>query len=395
MNEKRIARHLALSLEKKGLKDNNDPKMYQLQEMAEKISQAPDVTPHKLIHRAAKVQLLNSLPSRPQVVTKSAFVRFKHRIIQPTRYRRFTMSWILIVATVLSLFGGAGAVYASDRAVPGQALYPVKTLVEDVRLLMANDEADVDLLLGFLDERLSEMGILLEQDDLQNLLTAFSGYENRARQLQQLMTRVQPQEPVQGQALESMLQSRLQQQAQLLQGVAAMAGDQVQIRERIQLFLETTEQLRSRDMKQTEEVENASAVPENGQPADKAGQPEEKGEPQGAAHGQENQQTQWQTSLEAHYVDADGQYVLTFRVHAALMGNTYMKVNGVEFACATTDAAQGLLTCKGPAPQGEELSVELFDRQSGQMIYAGILRMNRYGQDGETGGMGSGNGKNK
>lgn len=297
------------------------------------------------------------------------------------------MSWILIVTTLVSLFGGAGAVYAADDAVPGDILYPVKTLVEDARLLLADEEADVDLLLEFLDERLAEIGILLDEGDLEDLSAAFSGYENRAQQLGQLMSRIQPEDPLAGDALQTMLQSRLQEQAELMQGMANAAGDLLQVRERLQDMLQTNEQLRKRDAVQ----EDADTTKESGQeqqgekPGEDQGQPQDKGQPQGAAQGQDNQTTQWQASLEAQTLTEDGQFVLTFRVHAALKGSTYMKVNGVEYACSIADAAQGMLTCRGPAPSAEEVQVELFEAGSGRLLYSSILRMKRYGQDAEKG----------
>ena len=39
------------------------------------------------------------------------------------------MTWVIIVTTLLSLVSGAGVVYASNDALPGEALYPVKTWV--------------------------------------------------------------------------------------------------------------------------------------------------------------------------------------------------------------------------------------------------------------------------
>ena len=41
------------------------------------------------------------------------------------------MTWVIIVTTVISLVSGAGAVYASRDALPGDVLYPVKTWVEN------------------------------------------------------------------------------------------------------------------------------------------------------------------------------------------------------------------------------------------------------------------------
>ncbi len=75
----------------------------------------------------------------------------------------FTFARILILLAVA--FGGTTATaFAAQESLPSEALYPIKTFVEDVRLALTSDpEAEVDLLLQFSDERMEEIAALMEQ----------------------------------------------------------------------------------------------------------------------------------------------------------------------------------------------------------------------------------------
>ena len=76
-----------------------------------------------LYQRKRKVRLTQNLPDRENIVTK----RLEHRYRLQNLKRRFAMTWVIIVTTIISLISGAGAVYASSDALPGDTLYPVKT----------------------------------------------------------------------------------------------------------------------------------------------------------------------------------------------------------------------------------------------------------------------------
>ena len=75
----------------------------------------------------------------------------------------FTFARILILLAVA--FGGTTATaFAAQDSLPSEALYPIKTFVEDVRLALTSDpEAEADLLLQFSDERMEEIAALIEQ----------------------------------------------------------------------------------------------------------------------------------------------------------------------------------------------------------------------------------------
>lgn len=70
---------------------------------------------------------------------------------------------ILIVFAML-ISGGATTVYAAQDDLPGQALYPVKTWSEDIRLqFTADPQQEIDLLMDFAQRRVEEMVALAAQ----------------------------------------------------------------------------------------------------------------------------------------------------------------------------------------------------------------------------------------
>jgi len=85
------------------------------------------------------------------------------------------MTWVVIVTTILSLISGAGAVYASSDALPGDTLYPVKTWVEDVQLAIAPEDVDAGLLIRFAEHRVEEAIELIHEGRFKDLDKAANG----------------------------------------------------------------------------------------------------------------------------------------------------------------------------------------------------------------------------
>lgn len=59
-----------------------------------------------------------------------------------------------------------GVMAASDVAVPGDPLYPIKRGIEDLRVQVLPDEFTEELLIAELNERFSELAVLAERDDV-------------------------------------------------------------------------------------------------------------------------------------------------------------------------------------------------------------------------------------
>ncbi len=79
---------------------------------------------------------------------------------KPSGYR----SIIIIAVIALLLLGGIGITgAAAQSAIPGDALYSVKTSIEQTRLTLAKDAGDrAELKLSFAEQRLEEISVLIQ-----------------------------------------------------------------------------------------------------------------------------------------------------------------------------------------------------------------------------------------
>jgi hypothetical protein len=121
---------------------------------------APDLVRAQQARQAFLIRAKETLPvSNPEL---NRHIGWKNTF-KKERSPMFTFARILILLAVA--FGGTTATaFAAQESLPSEALYPIKTFVEDVRLALTSDpEAEVDLLLQFSDERMEEIAALMEQ----------------------------------------------------------------------------------------------------------------------------------------------------------------------------------------------------------------------------------------
>jgi len=125
---------------------------------------------------------------------------------------------IAAIALAMTLFGGGGLAYASQDALPGQALYPVKGLVEAARLgAIGDDAARAMLHLRFADRKMAEIQAVLANGQDVDVTAALESY---SQHMSAVAARVQ-EETGQGGAsqLEQAAQARLQYHVQVLERV--------------------------------------------------------------------------------------------------------------------------------------------------------------------------------
>ncbi|HBY07427.1 MAG TPA: hypothetical protein DEH22_06445, partial [Chloroflexi bacterium] len=125
------------------------------------------------------------------------------------------MAWILVLTLAATLLGGGGVAYASDTALPGDMLYPVKMTVEDVRLGLANDAGDMDLLFGAVEARLAEIDALIGRGRPDDMQVAAQLFDEQLQELLQVQARTQVQD---GERLQLMIQECEQLMIKLQQG---------------------------------------------------------------------------------------------------------------------------------------------------------------------------------
>ena len=121
---------------------------------------APDLVRAQQARQAFLIRAKETLPVSPPELTRH--IGWKN-IFKKERSTMFTFARILILLAVA--FGGTTATaFAAQGSLPSEALYPIKTFVEDVRLALTSDpEAEVDLLLQLSDERMEEIAALSGQ----------------------------------------------------------------------------------------------------------------------------------------------------------------------------------------------------------------------------------------
>ena len=140
---------------------------------------APAIEPAPTFRLHARQRLLSQLKPLPnENVTFFDYLRHRwQRIGSFYLIRRLNMTWILLIVTAVSLVAGGGVVYASDSAVPGDALYALDLSLEELRLNLAStSEAKAALQLSFAEERLQEAQELIDRGDTDRYQEALGGY---------------------------------------------------------------------------------------------------------------------------------------------------------------------------------------------------------------------------
>jgi hypothetical protein len=96
----------------------------------------------------------------------------------PKFSRKLVVSWAILLVLVVSMISG-GTVYASNEALPGDTLHPVKLFIEDVRLFITNDAGKASLAVEYVDVRVQEIQALAaangKDDTLDLAVSLFDG----------------------------------------------------------------------------------------------------------------------------------------------------------------------------------------------------------------------------
>ena len=98
----------------------------------------------------------------------------KHNLLWLVQHKPQIKALVAIVlAFVIILAGSSATVFASQKSLPGQTLYPVKSWSEDIRLFMTTSpETKLNLTLYFTNRRMEEISTLMAEGKPVNDLTA-------------------------------------------------------------------------------------------------------------------------------------------------------------------------------------------------------------------------------
>lgn len=121
------------------------------------------------------------------------------------------------LAVLLAMIFSLGLSYVAGSALPGDALYPVKTGMEGVRLLLIRDDVQEQrMLVHFAQVRLQEADLLLARRRHQELPRTLTAYETLIDQAAGMLLHIKEKEDPHVDTIESMLGSNLTRQAQQL-----------------------------------------------------------------------------------------------------------------------------------------------------------------------------------
>ena len=147
--------------------------------------------------------------------------------MQPRRFA-FTSLAIIVLAVAL-LFGGASITAAAAQgAIPGDALYPVKTTIEDTRLSLARDAGDrAQMRMGFAERRLEEITALVQAGRYSEVGLTAQEFEAEINSAIAELAAISAGDPVRAASIASQITAALSRYAQTLTGMAAAAPESV------------------------------------------------------------------------------------------------------------------------------------------------------------------------
>jgi hypothetical protein len=128
---------------------------------------------------------------------------------------------LVVIILVVILFSSAGATaYAAQSALPGDALYPVKTTIEQTQVRLAADAARVaELHLEFAERRLDEIAVLIAEGRYGEIERATQEFEYHVQQALAAMQTVAAGDPLRAQELAVRVTAALSEYARSLSGM--------------------------------------------------------------------------------------------------------------------------------------------------------------------------------
>lgn len=154
-NEKQAIEELARLLDGDVPADDVPAPVRELASLATAVRHEVDVPrPTPAFKAALRTQLLDDLA----VTEVSALDRLRDAISERTTRWRYSARLVVASATASGMLGTAGVAVAAQQALPGELLYPVKQITEDVRMGFARGYVETGRLhLTFASERLEEL----------------------------------------------------------------------------------------------------------------------------------------------------------------------------------------------------------------------------------------------
>lgn len=154
-----------------------------------------------------------------------------HRPSHRSIFRRgLAFTYLMAILTmVVILFGGAGVTaYAAQAALPGDALYPVKTGLELTQARLSRDAArQAQLYMNFAERRLDEIALLVAQGRFEDIDQAALEFETNVQRAINTLNIVAAGDPTQAQLLATQISNALTRYTEILRGMLTVVPDPV------------------------------------------------------------------------------------------------------------------------------------------------------------------------
>lgn len=151
---------------------------------------------------------------------------------RPERRRRMNLMLAykvlaVVMAAVVAITGAGGGVVLAAGSLPGDLLYPVKLISEDVRFALALQPADrAELAMAFVGERVHEMETLANQGEV----VPDTVLRRMTRQTEQVMAEIAQARPEEVPALLERVMERSREHQQVLEQAGTGAREEIQTR---------------------------------------------------------------------------------------------------------------------------------------------------------------------
>lgn len=163
----RKARQLADILRDKSRRDAAAPELQALADLAETIQQLPDPPVSEAWQRSARTRILHRSHASSGGLNTGK--------IWTLRLSNALATMALVVAF---LFAGGLFSFSAQSALPGDLMFPVKLVLEDIQLLPASDAQDAILRSQFASNRLTEIQLLIVEDRYADVEIAVNAFED-------------------------------------------------------------------------------------------------------------------------------------------------------------------------------------------------------------------------
>ena len=154
----------------------------------------------------------------------------KEKFVMATSKQKFVYGTLAVfIAVFVLVFGGASATaYAAQSSLPGDALYPVKTGLEQTQVRLSSDAADqAELQLEFAQRRLQEIAALIDEGRFNDIETATGEFEYHLQQAIDALQFVAVGDPARAEDLAAKITSALSSYASTLSGMMANVPEAV------------------------------------------------------------------------------------------------------------------------------------------------------------------------